>query len=364
MTLASGGELRNIDFQVRSSPTVRVSGRISGEVDLATRTAIRLEPADAALISPVTAFETAVATAGADGQFRFDGVVPGSYNLRVLTDPPPDLKQLPRGATMFGGPGIAQSISMPDGTIAPVPLPAEPMRWAILPIVVSDKEIRNLELIVQKGIRLTGKVQFESGSVSIGNVNLQQIELSIESARDTSGGTSSVRGTADKAGVLRSSSLPQGDYYVRTSSLPPGLGLKSVLLGSKDIIEGIVNLDRDRDDLTLILTDRPTRIVGTVVRVNGTPDPDATVVIFPVDQRLWVDYGLHPGRLRAERAAPNGAFQIEGMPIGKYLVAATYESAMEDWRDQTTLSRLSSGAAKVQVDDGGVVRVMLSSKGR
>ncbi len=92
------------------------------------------------------------------------------------------------------------------------------------------------------------------------------------------------------------------------------------------------------------------RSIGGTVR-NAAGSADASVSVFPVERRAWVDYGSSPRRL--QRVQPNqaGAYRITGVPAGEYFVAAVADDRSVDWRDPRHLDALSRIATRVTLAD-------------
>jgi hypothetical protein len=107
-------------------------------------------------------------------------------------------------------------------------------------------------------------------------------------------------------------------------------------------------------------TDKPTILRGTVR--TGAPDDkleDAIVVAFPIDRATWSDFGNTPRRLQSAVVSRNGAFALEGLPAGEYLVAAIRDDFINEWRAPAVLEALSRAATRVNLSAGGQQNVSL-----
>jgi hypothetical protein len=159
------------------------------------------------------------------------------------------------------------------------------------------------------------------------------------------------RGIIEDNGTVRSTAVPAGKYFIRVGSLPQGWALKAVNFGGQDVSDVPMEVDRDAE-LVILLTDEPSRLSGLVSSKNAPRVPEASVVVFPADSRLWVDYGINPRRLRSTRVGPSGEFAVIGLPAGDYFVAAITETDLEDWRDPQKLRKVSARATRIALKEG------------
>ena len=88
---------------------------------------------------------------------------------------------------------------------------------------------------------------------------------------------------------------------------------------------------------------------------------DATVVLFPVDERLR---GYQSRFIRAARPDQQGTFSITATPPGEYLAVAV--QALEDGQsgDPEFLASIEPFATRLTVEEGESKTVNLELKGR
>ena len=81
------------------------------------------------------------------------------------------------------------------------------------------------------------------------------------------------------------------------------------MVGGRDVSD--VPLTVAGDDisgLVVTLTDHASVLTGTVRDAQNAADVAATVLVFPTDRALWLDYGGLPRRLRTARTDRTGGF--------------------------------------------------------
>jgi hypothetical protein len=277
-----------------------------------------------------TGLETATSISDAAGRFTFLGVPPGQYVLRSLKAAP---------APSRGAPAPA--------------VPPGPTLWASQPISVGTADVPDLVVTLRTGFRASGTVAFDDAAPQPSPDVVRRIVAAFESADGRpSAGMTVNRGLVDGAGQLSSYELVPGRYYLRIVVPPPGWTLKSAMLEGRDISNVPVTVDRALRGVVITFTNHPGELSGRVQTATGAADATASVLVFPADSALWVDYGISPRRLRIMRADREGAFQFAGLPAGDYFVAAIPdESAGEAW-DSLVLQGLARLASRITLADG------------
>ena len=108
---------------------------------------------------------------------------------------------------------------------------------------------------------------------------------------------------------------------IRLLGLPDDWVLDAVLLNGRDITDQPIHLPAGRatSGFRIVVTDRTTRLRGTVVDADGRPTADARVMIFAADATRW----QYPSRfVRTERPDQYGSFDVVGLPTEQYLAFA------------------------------------------
>ncbi|MEZ5319487.1 MAG: carboxypeptidase-like regulatory domain-containing protein [Vicinamibacterales bacterium] len=290
------GETRfDVDFQLATLPTVRVSGVVSGSDGPAPYTALRLltpeePPAEANEFISLASFETAVTVADARGAFTFHGVPAGRY---VLTTAPP-------GRTP----------------------------WARTEIVVGESDVQDVTVQLRQGIRVHGRVEFAGTSRQRPTTALFPGASIARLGQLVPTGYATPDGVAPEAdGAFTTPPYPPGRYLVLDQRLGPWM-LRSAMLDGRDV--SVLPMELSDDDVTglvLTYTDQPTYLRGTIApRPDGGLRSELDVMVFPADVAAWVREGLPshlPSRqMRTLHPDEDGTFQVVGLAPGNYLVAA------------------------------------------
>ena len=91
----------------------------------------------------------------------------------------------------------------------------------------------------------------------------------------------------------------------------------------------------------MVVTDRTTRVLGTVVDTAGRPVTDCTVVIFAADATRW----QFPSRfVHAVRPDQHGTIDVPDLPTERYLAFAATGIPEGAWTDTRFLERIRSTA--------------------
>ena len=127
--------------------------------------------------------------------------------------------------------------------------------------------------------------------------------------------------------------------------------LKSVLADGKDVTDAALELRGPQDDVdvTFVLTQKRSVILGTVTDAKGTPVRDYATIVFAENKDRW---GAQSRYVAAGRPDQNGSFRIADLPPGQYLAAAVESLQTGEERDPELLERLSRGALRFTLGEG------------
>ena len=321
--LGPGEEQPNVTFSLSPTRSVRVSGTVlSARGGPAEDASVRLiNNTDFSLVSmPLGNF----GMTQAGGAFTIVNVVPGTYIL-----------QADAGHT-FG------------------PLSPE-AESALLSITVGTEDVTGLTITTAPMGNLTGRVTTESGAPPPAGTQVR-----VESI---TGGTS-MAFTMDGQGQGRvggpgrggpplapySFRLPimQGGFNL--SVVPPeGWMLKSIQVGDADFTDRPVDLRGAANEAVVTLTDRVTRLDGTVT--NGTrAAPNAEVLLFPDEASLWAFPARH---VRVVKSDAQGTIRVSGIPPHQSYLAVALDYLDEgETQDPEFLESLRDQATRFSIDFG------------
>jgi hypothetical protein len=141
-------------------------------------------------------------------------------------------------------------------------------------------------------------------------------------------------------------------------SVPEGWMVKAILLDGRDV--GAAALDPKSGEtigpVEIVLSNRVTRIAGTLLDDRNLPVRDATVLLFPDDAEKWYETAR---TIRAARPDQQGRWEAKGLPAGDYLAIALDYVEDGAWNDPEFLESLRRDARKVTLADGGSETVPL-----
>ncbi|MEO7189451.1 MAG: carboxypeptidase-like regulatory domain-containing protein [Vicinamibacterales bacterium] len=348
MTLTSGQVRSGVDFQMRSTSTRRVAGRVRMPDGQPISLSLTLVPVDSdGMPSP---FETATALADTTGAFTFAAVPEGQYLLRAV--------RVPRRFTSFsiGSDQLRMVSALMAASSAPDP--GELTLWAEQSVTVGSADTEDVGLTLHNGNTVSGQVELDASSGRLTGDQMQRISLTLEplgSGLAAVGGP--VSGHCDASNRCVSGPALPGPYVVRLSGLPQNWFFRGASLDGRDVTDSPLDLESsDLSRVTLTLTTKVTDLSGIVVRPMASRADDGDLVIaFPEDRGQWTGYGTSPRRLRAVRADTRGAFSITGLPAGRYLLAAVRDSSASDWQRPAFLETLVADAVRVDLSEGAKV---------
>jgi hypothetical protein len=262
VSVGAGEERTAIDLQIHPLPTVRVGGTVVGPDGPATALSLRMLPAAAEDVELDIDVPTAVTDR--NGNFEFPAVSAGQYVIRALIRPPQPDPRTPLKAAL----------------------------WLEMPIAVGRSDIEGAVLTLHSGLRVSGHLEFEGNAPRPSASWLQQVPVLLEAARVPADGATQVTGRVDASGQFTAVGAKPGRYFVRIGGSPEGWMFKSASWRGRDVSDEPLDLDSDANDVVITFTDRWTGMHGIVQGPRG-PDPDATVLIFPIEQQAWLDYGTN-----------------------------------------------------------------------
>ena len=256
------------------------------------------------------------------GVFTINGVAPGDYVVQVRTGGP-------------GGRGFGGGSGGPD------------VEFANAPVSVNGGDIDGLVIATSKGATVRGRLTF--GSIQppgdLSRIAISAVSTSDQGAIPGGGGTTrSANGTFELRGLT-------GPTLFRVAGAPSGWTLKAVRLEGGDITDTPHEFKGGETvaGLEIELTNKPTRINGTVTDNQKQPIKDYAVVVFSDENDHWIPQSRF---VRAARADQEGRFQIIGLPPGRYLAVALDYLEQGSEMDPDLLEQLKPKATSLSLDEG------------
>jgi len=289
VTLGLAQENTNVSFGLIATRLVKVSGHVlSSDGTPAAGGLVMLLPAEGGaggLAGPM--FQGGGGGGGRidqAGAFRLTGVAPGRYRLQVRA----------------GGRGTAET--------------------ARQDLTVGSEDMEGVTLATSPGATVAGFVLSESGEVP--DFRPSQLQISARSADPGMPGPGF--GGGGGARIADDWTFQLGnlaDAQLFRVNAPQGWVLKSVSINGQDITDTPTEFPSGRtaSGLQIILTKKVSALSGTVIDSRGQVVLDATVVVFPADERLW---GYQSRYIKAARPDQEGKYRVPALPPGDYRIVA------------------------------------------
>jgi uncharacterized protein (DUF2141 family) len=336
VTVRAGDEREGIDIQMQLEPAVRIEGIVvssDGSVLPGAEVSLISTPSSSVPGTLVGAPERR--HAGSDGTFAIANVGPGTYSLIARA---------------------ARPITLPDGTPGPMRF-----LWASADVAVEGEPITGLVLSLQPGMAMSGEVRFVRTTLTPpSDMKAVRVTLQPVLAPGLVGFAPSAV-SPDPDGRFTLAGVTPGRYRLSAtfagSVSAPGIDrtggwmLRSATIGGQDTLDVPVAIQPGQNVTGAAITfvDRPTRLSGSVRDASGNAAQGMTVVIFPTDQALWTPQSR---RIQGVRPSADGAYAINGLPPGDYMLATIEDIEPGEWFDPAVLQRLAPSGMRIAMAEG------------
>ena len=219
---------------------------------------------------------------------------------------------------------------------------------AKMDLAVGADDVTGLTMVTAPGAVVTGMVVTDTGEPF--DFPAQQLQVAARAVNvdvPGAGGGNSRVGT-DWTFELRGLT----DARLFRVGAPQGWTLKTVSLNGQDITDVPTEFAPAQSvaGLQIVLTKKATALSGVVSDAKGKPLLDATVVVFPANDKLWT---FQSRFIKAARPDQDGTYRMPGLPPSEdYLVVAV--QGLEDGQagDPEFLASIKDGATKFTLADG------------
>jgi hypothetical protein len=168
-------------------------------------------------------------------------------------------------------------------------------------------------------------------------------------------------GRVDGDGNFVIQDIPAGRYMLWTNAFA-GWTMSEITIAGRPMLDRGLAIDTaDITDITIVLTDQPAEISGTVRDRQGAGDSNAGVYMFPTDRTQWHDARGNLRTVRAVRVSRKGDFRLTAVPPGEYFVAALADEEAANFPDERFLALLAGVAKTVTVRAGDKPAVQLTT---
>jgi hypothetical protein len=237
-------------------------------------------------------------------------------------------------------------LALTPGAYTLIARDAASQHWTITQVEVNGEDIGDLIVNLQPGAQVAGRV------VPPPSLLLPR-EVRIRLAGTPGGGiaVSPPPAIVDDEGRFAFGSVPPGEYRLQVAGLPPGWAATQALSDGRDLLDVplAIGSDRNVEDLTVSLTNRPGEITGTFSDAAGRAAADYYVILFPVERTYWT---AGSRRIQAVRPAADGQFAFTALPPGTYRLAAVFDVEPDEWFEASFLEALSPASLEIPLGDG------------
>jgi hypothetical protein len=239
-------------------------------------------------------------------------------------------------------------------------------------VQVAYADVDGVVIPISQGFNLTGRVTFEGRAPARPELEALRISLAMDpvipgltptsySVVLPNGSLTLAAGRGDfRVNISPLLNLPGAYRTPVRASVPSGLQnayVKSIRLGSADVLNGGLHLDRQPDaPLEIVIGTTPGALEGVVVNQNRQPVPNVSVALVPdAARRARIDL------FKSTRSDASGRFRIAGVPPGDY-VAFAFDGAEDgEWQNPEFVAPYEGRGVIVRIGEGTPASVELTA---
>jgi hypothetical protein len=326
LTIGAGQLQASADITLVRQSTARVSGIVRDAQGRPGLTgSLSLFPSQSASSLAMSAG----ARVGDNGAFEFPNVPPGRYVIQAY-----------RGARNRSTEG----------------------EFGVLSISVGERDVEWVTIQATPGSTIVGRLTFRGATPDAAppraGIDIEAVPFDPDLAPLSGRAIADIR--PDWSFVFAGISGPRRLDVTRT---PPGWALEQIRVRGIDVTDRPLTFGtvaQSIDDVEVVLTDRVTRVTGSVRDRDGRAATGATAIVFAPGRDRWYAQSRY---MRAATVGADGAFSVEGLPPGSYYVAAVASlpaGGPGAWRDPAFLESLVAPSTNLAVGDGGRAAVNLT----
>jgi len=230
--------------------------------------------------------------------------------------------------------------------------------WGIRDVSSDGRSTTDLTVALAPGGTITGRMEFKSRSGSaqpdLGGMTMVLTPADAKTQAALTVGYPHAR--PDESGAFVMPAIAPGRYTLDVSAVPDW-SLDSAIVDGQDRIDQPFEVPAGWGlrRATLVFSDRPNTVTGTVRRASGQPASFALVMTFSAE----ASQRQAPRRVQAVRTDAAGRFTVSGLPTGDYMVAETDNLAPELWYTPQSFVVLAPRAVPVSVRYGETKTIAL-----
>ena len=323
LSVAPGDEIRSVDFFLRASHLVTVSGRVISAIPVPSGTPgyVALAPRGSGMTNAVRGLDDNFDLK--DGSFTIRDVPPGSYVLFA-------------------------SWSDRESRVS---------HQASRQLEVGDSDVDGVTITISRGVDITGHVNWEGAPPS----DLQRLHVMLHSLNEYPDGLPSQPLKPD--GTFQFKNVPEGTYRPTISLYGPDATsfLKSVRYGTSSVTDSGFTVQPGVDaSLELTMSSRSAQLSGAVLDADSLPASGVHVVLIPDPPHR----NIHE-KYRSTITDQNGKLTLNGIAPGDYKLFS-WDSIEQsgwydaDWTDPEWLKPYETKGESIHLDEADKKSVNLT----
>ena len=229
--------------------------------------------------------------------------------------------------------------------------------FAAYTVTVDGSDIGGLHVRTSAGSTISGHVVLEGGTAATDAFKIEPYP--VDPDFDPPPGGSVAQAEITPALDFTMSGI-SGQRRFRLTEAPDGWMLKSVRVNGRDVTDDTLSFGTSDDslsDVEITLSYVGGEVSGTVTAPRGLPLNQYSVVVFPDDPDQWYSDSRY---LKVGPVAPDGRFDVRGLPSATYFVVAIPRVAGDGWQEPARLEALAASATRRLVTEGQTLSLVLT----
>jgi hypothetical protein len=214
--------------------------------------------------------------------------------------------------------------------------------------------VTNLDLVLDAGLTVTGRVTF--GELNVPPADVGRVIVRLQPPSASAGDLARVNGAAIANGTFTLPGIQPGLYVLAATlsaaSAAQTWALQSATMGGRDVLDAPfeIRAGATPPPIELHFTNRLTTLTGMFSDQSGRPISDYSLIVFPTNPARW---SQNSRWMRApSRPSSDGRFEFTGLPPGEYYLAAITTYDPQEWYTRPFLESVLPGAIKITLTDG------------